>query len=77
MDYKISVIIPVYNAESTLKTSINSVINQSIGFDNIELIIVNDNSIDNNNTLQYDNGIKLSSNTNISSSIISNPKSLI
>ena len=47
MDYKISVIIPVYNAEETLKTAIESVINQSIGFDNIELIIVNDNSRDN------------------------------
>ena len=46
MDYKISVIIPVYNAESTLKTAINSIINQSIGFENIEVIIVNDKSTD-------------------------------
>ena len=45
--YKISVIIPVYNAEKYLKTAIDSIINQTIGFDNIELIIVNDNSKDN------------------------------
>lgn len=47
MKYKISVIIPVYNAEKYLKTAIESVINQTIGFENIELIIVNDNSKDN------------------------------
>lgn len=71
MDYKISVIIPVYNAESTLKTSINSVINQSIGFENIELIIVNDKSIDNSKSIideycnKYENiiGIHLDKNS--------------
>ena len=46
MNYKVSVIIPVYNAEKYLKTAIESVINQSLGFENIELIIVNDNSSD-------------------------------
>lgn len=51
MNYKISVIIPVYNAESTLKTSINSIINQSIGFENIEVIIVNDKSTDNSKSI--------------------------
>lgn len=51
LKYKVSVIIPVYNAESTLKTSINSVINQSIGFENIELIIVNDKSTDNSKNI--------------------------
>ena len=44
--YKISVIIPVYNAENTIKNAINSVINQTIGFENIELILVDDNSCD-------------------------------
>ena len=43
----ISVIIPVYNAENYLDKTINSVINQSLGFDNIELILIDDNSKDN------------------------------
>lgn len=45
--YKVSTIIPVYNADKYLKTAIDSVIKQTIGFENIELIIVNDNSNDN------------------------------
>lgn len=44
--YKISIIIPIYNTEKYLETSISSVINQTIGFDNIELILINDGSID-------------------------------
>ena len=51
MNYKVSVIIPVYNAEKTLENTINSVINQSIGFENIELILVDDNSTDNSKEL--------------------------
>ena len=47
MSYKISVIIPVYNAEKHLDNSINSIIKQSIGFENIELILVDDASNDN------------------------------
>ena len=41
----ISVIIPVYNVESFLEQSINSVLNQT--FEDIELICVNDGSTDN------------------------------
>ena len=65
MDYKISAIIPVYNADKTLKKAIESIINQSIGFENIELIIVNDNSKDNSKKIiesyskKYDNIIGL------------------
>lgn len=44
--YLISLIIPIYNAEDFLENTINSVINQSIGFENIELILVDDNSKD-------------------------------
>ncbi|MDR1820102.1 MAG: glycosyltransferase family 2 protein [Methanobrevibacter sp.] len=59
--YTISVIIPTFNAEKYIKRAINSVINQTIGFENIELIIVDDNSIDNtkqilkNFSKQYEN----------------------
>lgn len=38
---------PVYNAEKTIRSSIESVINQTFGFENIEFIIVDDNSRDN------------------------------
>jgi glycosyltransferase involved in cell wall biosynthesis len=49
----ISVIIPVYNKEATIKRVINSVLNQS--FTDFELIIINDGSIDNSeeNILKY------------------------
>ena len=44
----ISVIIPIYNVEEYLEETIESVVNQTIGFkDNIELILVNDGSPDN------------------------------
>ncbi len=42
---EISVIIPVYNGENTIKETIKSVLNQT--FTNFELIIINANSIDN------------------------------
>lgn len=44
--FKVSVIIPVYNAQDTIKRSIDSVINQTMGFSNIELILYDDNSTD-------------------------------
>lgn len=43
----ISIILPVFNAENSLKKTIDSIINQDIGFENIELIIVDDKSTDN------------------------------
>ena len=46
MNPKISVIVPTYNAESYLMNAVNSVINQSFGFENIELILIDDNSND-------------------------------
>ncbi|MBU7582200.1 MAG: glycosyltransferase [Nostoc sp. TH1S01] len=41
---KISVIIPTYNSEKTIKTTVDSVLNQS--FTNFELIVINDGSTD-------------------------------
>ncbi|MDR3240538.1 MAG: glycosyltransferase family 2 protein, partial [Clostridiales bacterium] len=46
-NFLVSCIIPVYNAEKYLHEAIDSVINQSIGFENnVELILVNDGSLD-------------------------------
>lgn len=45
--FKISVIIPVYNVGNYLEETIMSVVKQSIGFKNIQLILVNDGSTDN------------------------------
>lgn len=46
--FKISVVMPVYNVERYLEEAIDSVINQTLGFEeNIQLILVNDGSPDN------------------------------
>ncbi len=45
--YKISTIIPVFNVEPYLEETIKSILNQTIGFKkNIQLILINDGSID-------------------------------
>lgn len=44
--YKISVIMAVYNVEPFLREAIDSVIGQDIGFENIQLILVDDGSPD-------------------------------
>lgn len=46
MNYKISVVVPVYNAEEDISNAIDSIINQTFGFENIELILVDDASTD-------------------------------
>ncbi|MGN1362867.1 MAG: glycosyltransferase family 2 protein [Methanobrevibacter sp.] len=59
--YKISVIVPVYNVEKYLNRCIDSVINQTIGFENIELLLLDDCSTDNTKNIMeeyemhYDN----------------------
>lgn len=45
MKPKISIIIPIYNAEKYLKKCLDSIINQS--YQNIEILCINDGSIDN------------------------------
>lgn len=45
-DYLVSVIIPSFNEREKLKKCIDSIINQTTGFENIELIIVADASTD-------------------------------
>ena len=45
-NYKISVIIPTCNCEDYLVDCVKSIINQTFGFKNIELILIDDNSND-------------------------------
>ena len=46
MSYKASVVIPIYNKELLIKTCLDSLINQTCGIDNIQVICVNDGSTD-------------------------------
>lgn len=46
-NFKVSIIMPVYNSQKYLEDALDSIISQSIGFENLEVIIVNDASTDN------------------------------
>lgn len=46
MSYLISIIIPFYNGEKFIERCLNSLINQSIGFEKLEVIIIDDKSTD-------------------------------
>lgn len=70
-DFAISVIVPCYNVELYLKRCVDSIVSQTIGFEKIELILVNDASTDQTWTIieeyceQYKNhiiGMNLTSN---------------
>lgn len=47
VNYKISIIIPTFNIEDDIKRAIDSLLNQTIGFENLEIIIIDDCSTDN------------------------------
>lgn len=49
--YKISIIVPVYNVEKTLDAAFESIKNQSFGFENLEVIFIDDKSTDNSGKL--------------------------
>ena len=44
--YKIPIIVPVFNVEDTLQNAFDSIKAQTIGFENLEVIFVDDNSTD-------------------------------
>lgn len=68
--YKISIIVPVFNVEEFLDTAIQSLLNQTIGFENLQVIFVDDGSTDNSKKIieaystQYANVIFLSTDKN-------------
>ena len=45
--YKITIILPTFNVEGYLKRAFNSLLTQSIGFTNLQIIFVDDCSTDN------------------------------
>lgn len=58
--YKFSIVMAAYNVAEYIPEAIESLINQTIGFNNIQLIIVNDGSIDDTDkvVLEYANKYK-------------------
>ena len=46
MSYLISVVLPVHNCEKYLRECLDSIVNQSLGIENIEVIVVDDASTD-------------------------------
>ena len=46
MEYKISIIIPVFNVENYIRNALESIVRQTIGFENLEVIMVDDCSTD-------------------------------
>lgn len=46
MDYKISVIVPIHNVAKYLGEALDSLLNQTIGYENLQIIMVDDGSTD-------------------------------
>ena len=63
--YDISIIIPVFNVENYLDDAFNSILNQTLGFDNLEIIFVDDASTDSSSQIikeysdKYENVISI------------------
>lgn len=51
---KISIIVPCYNCESTLDYCLDAIFAQTIGLENLEIILVNDDSTDNTLAMLYE-----------------------
>ncbi len=67
MNYKVSIIVPIYNTEKYLKRCLDSIIDQT--YQNLEIILVNDGSTDNSEKIakefaKKDHRIKLISQPN-------------
>ena len=64
MEEKVSIIIPIYNAEKYIKRCIDTIINQT--YKNIEIIIINDGSTDNSiNLINKYNRLSIKGNINV------------
>ena len=46
MSYCISIIIPIFNVENFLRPALDSIVNQTFGFEKLEVIMVDDCSTD-------------------------------
>lgn len=57
MDYKISVIIPVYNNENTLPETLDCLLGQS-AYKSCQIIIINDGSVDNSDKIAMEFAVK-------------------
>lgn len=60
----LSIIIPIYNVEKYIETCLNSILSQLLSNNNIEIIIVNDGTLDNSMTI-VNNIIKRKSNITV------------
>ena len=49
--YRISVIVPIYNMEKYLESCIESLIKQTISKDDLEVLLINDGSVDNSEAI--------------------------
>ena len=52
MQKKISIVVPCYNVTASIDMCMESLLNQTIGLDNIEIILVDDASTDNGVTVE-------------------------